>query len=286
MCSSSLMLRLPVLFNGPVGSRRTSAAAMAAPQEKRLRREIAVATVQLQRLSAERRRHADRERKRAKPVLERIHGQTFLIAATVGVLDPSVVELPRLFVYWHLKRMLQRNIGQLHFLDDAAIDVAIADACSGRLATDAAAAAVDDVDCRVHFVAARWLAECEVFLWLVNCNLLGASPPSQELFARFRRAFPASSMGLRFARMIQGVLDSTRVTEDWAKTFRRRWRVEFRQLPRANPLTGAELSDRVVASVVVCESRARKREGVDRARGCCWVWSLLRWKGSFVSAVF
>ena len=76
------------------------------------------------------------------------------------------------------------------------------------------------------------------------------------------------------------------MTQDWAKTFRRRWRVEFRQLPRANPLTGAELSDRVVASVVVCESRARKREGVDRARGCCWVWSLLRWKGSFVSAVF
>ncbi len=197
--------------------------------------------------------------------MERIHGQTFLIAATVGVLDPSVVELPRLFVYWHLKRMLQRNIGKLHFLDDAAVDVAIADACSGRLATDAAA--VDDVDCRVHFVAARWLAEYEVFLWLVDCNLLGASPPSQELFARFRRAFPASSMGLRFARMIQGGLDSTRVTEDWAKTFRRRWRVEFRQLPRANPLTGAELSDRVVASVVVCESRARKRGGVDRARG-------------------
>ena len=222
----------------------------------RLRHQIAVASVRLLELSAASRRHADRERKRAKSVLQRlrIKGNVFLAAATVSTLHPTEEHAARVYVYWYLKRMLRRAIGPLHGIDDAALDTAIADAKSGSLA-EQYMAAMDNVNSNVHFAAARWIAEYDVFCWLIDCNLQGASPPSSDLFVRFRHAFPVGSRGERFERMVQGVSQAARECSDWAATFRRRWSVEFRQLPSANALTDSDLSGRACALVVSMHMR-------------------------------
>ena len=217
----------------------------------RLRHQIVVASVRLLELSAASRRHADRERKRAKSVLQRlrIKGNVFLAAATVSTLHPTEKHAAQVYVYWYLKRMLRRGIGPLHGLDDAAVDDAIAEAKCGCLA-EKYVATLDNVDSNVHFAAARWIAEYDIFRWLIDCNLQGASPPSSDLFVRFRHAFPVSSRGARFEQMVQGVSKAARACADWAATFRRRWSVEFRQLPSANALTDADLSSRACALVV------------------------------------
>jgi hypothetical protein len=233
---------------------------MADAATKRLQHEIARAKLQLEYMSAARRRQLDAQRKAARPVLGRVGNDTLLVAGIVGALELSNAALPRLFVYWHLKRMLRRNIGEVASVDDATIDAAVARACLGHLTADLAAAAAD-ADCRVHFAAARWLAEYDVFVWLVECNLLGASPPSRDLFTRFRLAFPASSRGRRYDALLERVTMSANSEKNWAISFRRRWLVQFRQLPRANPLTDADLRKRVAALVVSCTVRPRSKGG-------------------------
>ena len=221
----------------------------------RLRHQIVVASVRLLELSAASRRHADRERKRAKSVLQRLRkGNVFLAAAMVSTLHPTEKHAAQVYVYWYLKRMLRRGIGPLHGLDDAAVDDAIAEAKCGCLA-EKYVATLDNVDSNVHFAAARWIAEYDIFRWLIDCNLQGASPPSSDLFVRFRHAFPVSSRGARFEQMVQGVSKAARACADWAATFRRRWSVEFRQLPSANALTDADLSSRDCALVVPMHMR-------------------------------
>ena len=222
----------------------------------RLRHQIALASVRLQELSVAGRRHADRERKRAKSVLQRlrIKGNVFLAAALVSTLHPTETHASRVYVYWYLKRMLRRDIGPLHGIDDAAVDAAIADAKDGSQA-ERYAATLDNVNSSAHFAAARWIAEYDVFRWLIDCNLQGASPPSSDLFVRFQHAFPVTSRGERFARMVQGVWEAARECADWAATFRRRWSVEFRQLPSANALTDSDLSGRACALVVPVHMR-------------------------------
>ena len=235
---------------------------MEAIAAKRLRREIATATARLRQLAADRRRQRDRDRKRVVPVLARIKPHAVLVASTLGVLEPSRAELPRLFVYWHLKRCVLKRVGSLSAVDDAAIDEAFAATTSGELAA-AIGEALDDVDSCVHFTAARWLAEYAVFRWLIDCNLQGATLSSEELFGRFCDAFRRDSMGLRYARLVGGSVESSRLM--WCRSFRRRWAIEFRQLPRANPLTNADLAGRVSA-LVVSNSAACAVAMLDRQR--------------------
>ena len=122
----------------------------------RLHHQIALASVRLQELSLASRRHADRERKRAKSVLQRlrIKGNVFLAAALVSTLHPTETHASRVYVYWYLKRMLRRDIGPLHGIDDAAVDAAIADAKDGSQA-ERYAATLDNVNSSAHFAAAR-----------------------------------------------------------------------------------------------------------------------------------
>ena len=150
------------------------------------------------RLTAELRRERDRARKRRRPLGPRLSRQVWITAGTLSSLEPTSSALPRLFVYWHVKRYLARGLlGVASQLDAAAVDACIADARDGRYAAEVLGA-LANVDSAVHFGAARWIAELRAFEWLVDCNLHGASPSSTDLFARFQSYFPAGNDGDRY----------------------------------------------------------------------------------------
>ena len=224
-------------------------------------------------LQVEIRREVDRARKRGRPLGPRLSRRVWIMAGTVSSLEPTSSTVPRLFVYWHVKRYLARGLlGIASEMDAGSVDAEIADARYGRCAAEVLDA-VADVDGAVHFGAARWIAELRVFEWLVGCNLHGASPSSTDLFSRFQSYFPAGSGGDRYAAFLHGAVSENGGLKNWARTFRRRWQVEFRQLPKGNELTDAELSQKVAPlfSARHCASRLRA------ARLChCFVGSLVR----------
>ena len=221
---------------------------MAAPELKRLRRAEVSLSGTINRLQVEIVREADRKRKRAVPALERMQAGAWFVAIAVSSIEPSTPELPRLYLYWHLKRMLKWGMtGSLGSLDDESVDKHMAFVRHGVHAA-AVTATIDDKESPVHFRAARWIAEQWVFRWLIECNLLGASPSSIDLFTRFRARFPAGSASARYTHFVQEILHARHHVNKWANTFRRRWRMEFTELPKANAMSDASLSNRVGVS--------------------------------------
>ena len=216
----------------------------AAPMETLRRAEFAP-VASAARLAAELRRDRDRARRRPRPLGSPPSRRAWIAAGTPSSLESTSSAPPRLVVYWHVERYPARGLaGAASQLDVAGVCARVAGARDGRHAAEVLGA-VADVDGDLHLGAARRIAERRVFEWFVRCNLHGASPSSTDSCARFPSCFPAGSDGDRRDRLVQGAVSETRGSTYSAGVFRRRWRVEFRQLPKANELTNAELSDGV-----------------------------------------
>ena len=196
-------------------------------------------------LELEIRRDRDRKRKRSIAILDRIGPKAWQVAAVLLSLSTTSRTMSRMYVYWHLKRALARGpAGSVGQTSQDEIDARIDDVTSGPLGA-AVVAVVADIENPMHFSAMRWLAEHQTYLWLIESNIVGASPPSTDLFERFQRFFPASSKGQRYNRFVDRVMKATRSVNKWGMTYRKRWQVLFKELPKATPLSDEQLSQRV-----------------------------------------
>ncbi len=191
------------------------------------------------------RRQRDRARKRKRPASSRLGVEMWRIAAVLQDIPGGSLLLARLYVYWYVKNNLKRGFhGISESVDDASLDQHLA--LLGDEHGEDLAGMVADVDSSEHFRAARWRAEYLTFQWLLESNVRGASPPTSQLFDIFAKSVPAVSRGERFAEFAASGYDKNRLHE-WGKTFRRRWHIQFQDLPKANALTDAEQTERVAS---------------------------------------
>ena len=196
-------------------------------------------------LGRELRREQHRRHKSATDHLDRMHQPVWVTSGVLMRLHPSTRTPARMFVLWRLKRRVGiYRADRIGLVTADAIDARIDHTMAGPLAAVINETAANP-NARIHFLAARWLAEFNTFIWLVQTNVSGASPSSRDIFERFQRYMPSTSTGVVYSRWVQRIEAATRQENTWAITYRKRWQISFSQLPQSTQLSDAQLSQRV-----------------------------------------
>lgn len=97
-----------------------------------------------------------------------------------------------------------------------------------------------------HFEAAKWIAECRLFYWLVSLNTKGVAPPARDMFAQFIACWDPESRGVQADLFLTEININVNKRKAWLQTFRDVWLTKFMKMPARPPLCDEDIIRKVI----------------------------------------
>jgi hypothetical protein len=92
-----------------------------------------------------------------------------------------------------------------------------------------------------HFEAAKWIAECRLFYWLVNMNSKGVAPPARDMFAQFIASWDLESRGVQADLFFTDINLNLNKRKAWLQSFREVWLAKFMKMPARPPMCDEDI---------------------------------------------
>ena len=91
----------------------------------------------------------------------------------------------------------------------------------------------------VRCLAAQYVAEARVAVWLATCNVRGVAPVTADLVAELCRQWPDAGVSPESLHLLTRPRFTPAARRKWARHFRLRWRVTWRRLAARSELPAA-----------------------------------------------
>ena len=92
-----------------------------------------------------------------------------------------------------------------------------------------------------HYEAAKWIAECRLFYWLVGMNSKGVAPPARDMFAQFIASWDPESRGVSADLFLTEINQNLNKRKAWLQSFREVWLAKFMKMPARPPLCDEDI---------------------------------------------
>lgn len=146
--------------------------------------------------------------------------------------------------YYYLCQSLRAYRGRLE--TDPEYNVVEIDASLRQALTPERRASVkSNPECPFHFEAAKWIAECRLFHWLVNLNAKGVAPPARDMFAQFVASWDVESRGVQADLFLTDINLNMDKRKAWLQRFREVWLTKFMKMPARPPLCDEDIIRKV-----------------------------------------
>ena len=146
--------------------------------------------------------------------------------------------------YYYLCQSLRAYRGRLE--TDPEYNVVEIDATlRPSLTTERRASMKANPECPFHFEAAKWIAECRLFYWLVSLNAKGVAPPARDMCAQFVASWDSESRGVLADLFLTDLNLNMDKRKAWLRRFREVWLTKFMQMPARPPLCDEDIIRKV-----------------------------------------
>ena len=88
----------------------------------------------------------------------------------------------------------------------------------------------------IRCLAAQYIAETRVAMWLATCNVRGVAPVTSDLVAELCRQWPDAGVSSQSLHLLARLRFASGPRRKWARRFRLRWRVTWRRLAARSEL--------------------------------------------------
>ena len=101
-------------------------------------------------------------------------------------------------------------------------------------------------------LAAQYVAETRVAMWLATCNVRGVAPSTADALSELVRQWPAQAASESSAELLRRLRFVRSARRRWAHHFRLRWRATWRRLPARSELNAVSEALKVVLFFCSC----------------------------------
>ena len=98
----------------------------------------------------------------------------------------------------------------------------------------------------IRCLAAQYVAEARVAVWLATCNVRGVAPVTADLLAELCRQWPDAGVSPESLHLLTRLRFTPAARRKWARHFRLRWRVTWRRLAARSELPAAAQAAKAV----------------------------------------